>query len=247
MSLAFDQHSAPFAELPSDQPAGSIVKAADIFHQIKDLQAILSAHWSASQEIAFQQTTSRDSPSSQPLSLAAIPPARTAFLSCFSTGVQQQIARIFAITDAEAAADWTESLKGDQDLYEFTVRYVNDLLVEWLLKSPDIDEASIREVLAMIVDIQSHNAITKYPGEVPIHTLQPGEIFRAKDENVWAGNSEVILPFVSGEFVSPAMDGLLTKIEAEFKDLSVEQAITKACVYFSLMIVIHPQKDLPVR
>lgn len=214
------------------------------YTKVKAIQAGLSSLWSAPQEIEFQQAAAS---SPQPLTLAAIPPARTAFLSHFSTGVQQQIARIFAIPQDEAVADWTESLKGDLDLYEFTVRYVNDLLIDWLLQSPDIDEASVREVLAMIVDIQSHNAITKYPGEAPIHTLRPGEIFRANGEDVWAGNSEVVLPFVSGEFVSPAMDALLTKIETEFKDLSLEQAITKACVYFSMMIVIHPQKDFNKR
>lgn len=208
---------------------------------VKDFQEQLSGVWNAHQEIAFQ--TAR----AQPKSSSLVPESRTAFLQQFSIEVQSQIAKIYQLPESQAAREWHESLDGDLELYDLTVRHVNDRLTEWLLQSPDIHAIPLAEVLSLIQSIQTHNAITQYPGETPTNTLQPENIFRQEGEDVWQGGSEMHLPYVHGEFVADALENLLATLEEEFKNLPPEQATAKAKKCFNLAILIHPQKDFNKR
>ncbi len=130
--------------------------------------------------------------------------------------------------------------------FDITNRALNEALVKWLLRQPEVLGLSQVEILTLVIKIQTYNALSQNHEDPEKFSLPSLNIFREADQET-SHRGEIVMPFVQGEFVSLSLAKFLSLLEQEFKNLDPQTAIQKACTYFSLMILLHPQSDFNCR
>lgn len=130
--------------------------------------------------------------------------------------------------------------------FDITNRALNEALVKEFLSQPEVLGLSPVAVLTLVIKIQTYNALSQNHEDPEKFSLPSLNIFREADQEA-SHRGEIIMPFVQGEFVSISLAPFLSFLEQEFQNLDPQTAVNKACIYFSLMILLHPQTDFNCR
>ncbi len=125
---------------------------------------------------------------------------------------------------------------------DLKIRFVNDELLRRILFHEAVDPMDDIDIVMLIVNMLTQQALMQVDRDR--NNFQPVEekIIRDDGEDV-ATTTSVNLPFVRGGYIRSELSTMFQEMTEIFSTLSIEDAVTRGCLYFYLLSVLHPQHD----